>query len=275
VTFRASFHPKEEKIVYDLAVVLPCHLQDKYLDRIYDFRKYGLLNIGDKKVKVFLLVGSNAIPEELRSGWRYEVEFVSSKGSFDGPKVYDFVLGLSSEDVKKYRWWLKLDDDSATDVVSQVNRMDEEFDWERPEYVFGDHRGGVERIFEEAIKKTKHKNRFLGPNSREKQIFFHEFNSSVMSSPCMQRIIEDEECRKFLGMLTAPENNVKQCWHDQGLAVAARFVKIHGCICPFMTCLPLVDDFSLFGGRFTYIHWIHRLSKEWPHFESKLLKALC
>jgi len=54
------------------------------------------------------------------------------------------------------------------------------------------------------------------------------------------------------------------------LAVAARFVKVHGSTSLFMTREPRVDNFSLFGGRFTHIHWLHRLSREWPRFLEKI-----
>jgi hypothetical protein len=258
--------------MYDFAIIVPCHLSERYLERIYDFRNYGLLNIKKTKIKVFLLTGSSSVPEDLRSGWPCDIEFVSSKSFFDGPKVYDFILNLTSEDVKKYRWWLKVDDDSVTDISSQIKRMDEEFDWTRPEYVFGDYGVTTERVFEEAIKKTKHKDRFFHPTTDGIQIFHHEFESCAISSPCMQKIIEDEECRLFLKILVLPENDFRQCYHDQGLAVAARFVKVHGSTSFFMTRHPLIDNFSLFGGRFSHIHWLHRYAKEWPIFIEKLKK---
>lgn len=94
--------------MYDFAVILPCHLEEtKYLERIYDFRKYGLLNIKNSKIKVFLLSGSGVVPSDLKSGWPCEIEFVNSNCFFDGPKTYNFMLNLNVEETKNIDGGLK------------------------------------------------------------------------------------------------------------------------------------------------------------------------
>ena len=256
--------------MYDFAVLVTCHLKDKYLERIYDFKNYGLLNIKNVKIKVFFLCGSEQPPVDLLENCPYEVQFVNSERFYDGPKLYDFVAKLDLEEVKKYRWWLKVDADSISDVSVLLQKLDEEFDWERAEYIFGDYGGGTWPIFEEAIKQTKHVHKFFYPNTLDKQIFHHEFESCVISCACMQKIIQDEECIKLLKILSEPKNDTQGNVHDQGLAIAARFVKVHGSTSLFMTSTPNLKNFSLFGGRFAHIHFIHRRSPEWPIFLAKL-----
>lgn len=258
---------------YDLAIIVPCHLQGKYTDRLRDFREYGLLNIQETKIKVFFLSGSCEIPEDLTPDtWPYEVEFVRSERMHDGPKTYDFALNLKIEEVVKYRWWLKVDDDSITDVWNQVRRLDEEYDWQREEFIFGEYGPGTEGIFHEAIRKTKYSDLFFYPNCFNKQSFHHEWESSVISSPCMKKIIEDDECKLLFELLATQANDTKICWSDQGFAAAARFNKVHGSDCVFMSKYPLVDNFSLFGGRFTHIHYMHRECPEWASFIRKFNK---
>lgn len=265
---------KDDGEINDMAVIMTCHLRGKYLDRLRDFKKYGLINLRGTKIKVFLLCGSDQVPKDLKEEtWPYEVSFVHSERFFDGPKLYDFMTKINARLASRYRWWMKVDDDSVTDISNQLLKLDEEFDWKRAEYIFGDYGPGTERIFENAIRKTKYAARFFEPNVLDKQIWHHEFESCVMSSSCFQMILEDEESIAFFRILSSPENDMKTCWHDQGLAAAARFNKIHGSTCLFMTSRPLINNFSLFGGRFTHMHFMHRECPEWPVFMEMMSHA--
>ena len=258
--------------MYDLGIIVPACLEGHFLPRIYNFKKYGLLNIGQSKIKVFLLVGKYPIPQDLREGWPCEIDFVSSHLQHDGPKTFEFVLNLKTEEIQKYRWWLKIDDDSITDISHQIKRTDEEFDWEKPVYIFGDYDMGFSPIFIEEVKKTKHRERFL-PTGKTFFYFHHEFESSLMSPSCVQKIIEDDECRFFLKLLTSPKNDLRGCHHDQGLAMAARFIKIHGSTSLFMSKNPIFDDFSLFGGILTHIHFIYNDPDGLSNFLKKLYEV--
>ena len=258
--------------MYDLGIIISCCLEGHFLPRIYNFKKYGLLNIGKSKIKVFLLVGKYPIPQDLREGWPCEVDFVSSHRQHDGPKIYDFILNLNTEEIQKHRWWLKVDDDSINDISHQIKRTDEEFDWEKPEYVFGHYDQLVGQLFIDAVKKTKHIERFL-PTGKTSFYSHHEYESSIMSSSCVQKIIEDDECRFFLKLLASPENDLKECYHDQGLALAARFIKIHGTSSMFMSRDPIFDDFSLFGGILTHIHFIYKDPDGLSNFLKKLYEV--
>lgn len=258
----------------DMAVIMTCHLRGKYLDRLRDFKKYGLINVGSSKIKVFFLCGSDEVPEDLKEhAWPYEVNFVHSERFFDGPKLYEFVANMDVSLACGHRWWMKVDDDSVTDITNQLLKLDEEFDWTRAEYIFGDYGPGTERVFEDAIRKTKYASRFFEPNVLDKQIWHHEFESCVMSSPCLKMMLEDEESVSFFKTLSSPNSDMRTCWHDQGLAAAARFNKIHGSTCLFMTSRPLINNFSLFGGRFTHVHYMHRECPEWPAFMEMLGRA--
>ena len=258
--------------MYDLGIIVPACLEGHFLPRIYNFKKYGLLNIGQSKIKVFLLVGKYPIPQDLREGWPCEIDFVSSHWQHDGPKTFEFVLNLKAEEIQKYRWWLKVDDDSITDISNQLRRTDEEFDWEKPVYICGDYDMGVTPVFIEAVKKTKYKERFL-PSGKTSFFLNHEWECSLMSPSCVQKIIEDDECRFFLKLLTTPENDIRGCHHDQGLALAARFIKIHGNNSFFMSKNPIFDNFSLLGGDLTHIHFIYNDPDGLSNFLKKLYEV--
>ena len=258
--------------MYDLGIITPVCLEGHYLARLYNFRKYGLLNIGKSKIKVFLLVGKYPIPQDLREGWPCEIDFVSCPRQHDGPKTYDFILNLKTEEIQKCRWWLKVDDDSITDISNQIKRTDEEFDWEKPVYVFGHYDTAVGQVFIDAVKKTKHRERFL-PSGKTSFFLNHEWESSVMSPSCVQKIIEDDECRFFLKLLVSPENDIKECYHDQGLALAAQFIKIHGNASLFMSKNPIFYNFSLLGGDLTHIHFIYNDPDGLSNFLKKLYEV--
>jgi len=255
--------------VYDIAVFMACHLADKWLARLYDFKRHGLLNRRDVRIKLYLLHGKTEVPDDLKpENWPYEVVFVPSGHTHDGPKVYNFAANLSAAEVDSARWWLKIDDDSVTDVHTLLTKLETEYDATHPLYIFGAYGGSCEQLFLDAVSQTKYGPRILLPNIADKQAFHHEQESCVISAPCLKMIVNDNECKKLLSFLA--QHDVKHCWADQGLALAARCVRVHGDDCLFMTWFPLVSNCSLFGGRFAHIHNVHSASPSWPLFMTLL-----
>lgn len=251
--------------MYDIAYFMPVSFNGKYYARLAAFRKYGLLNRTGVSMKAYFLSGSETVPAEFAPAtWPFEVEFVSSPFRFGGIKNYDFVRQLDPAQATTARWWYKIDDDSINDVAGTVARLDADYNWTHPLYICGDYGAGLEPLFFNGIARSAHAQRILHANQRDKAILHHERESSFLSSSCLQMIAEDEECRKFLNFICQPHNDHIRCYGDQALAVAARFVRVHQVDCHFTTQWPNVVNFSLFGGRFTHIHFIHPDHPDWP-----------
>lgn len=254
--------------MYDIAYFMPVSFEGKYLERLLSFRRYGLLNRRGVKMKLFLIYGPDKdIPLEVAPGtWPFEVEFVHAPFKWGGPKNYWFVRQCAPETALKARWWYKIDDDSINDVAGTVEKLDADYDWQQPLYLCGDFGGGLEPLFWQAIARSAHADRILMPNDRDKFILHHEHESSFMTSACFHKILNDNECRRMWDFLCKPQNDNMHCWGDQMLAVAARFVRVHPNDCHFVTHNPQIQNFSLFGGRFTHIHFVDPAQPNWSFF---------
>lgn len=260
-------HDRPSRPALDIAYVLPVTFGGKYVDRLRAFRKYGLLNRKTTAMKVYFLCGPESVPPEFAPDtWPYPVEFVNSPFQNGGIKNYAFGQYITPEIAATARWWYKIDDDSINDVAGTVERLDADYDWTQPLYICGDYGGGLEPVFFNAIARSTYSTRILLENQRDKAIVHHERESSFLSGPCMQLIAADKECRRFFDFICQPVNDHVGCFGDQGWAVAARFVRVHQVDCMFTTQWPLVTNFSLFGGRFTHIHFVHPECPDWQLF---------
>jgi len=266
-----SHHEKKrrdgENMQYDIAYFLPVTFTGKYIERLRAFRKYGLLNRQNVALKVYLLCGQEPVPAEFAPDtWPYPVEFVSTSFNWGGIKNYAFGQYVTPEIAASARWWYKIDDDSVNDVAGTVQRLDADYDWTQPLYICGDYGAGLAPLFVNAIVRSAHSQRILMENQRDKPILHHERESSFLSGPCMRKIVEDSECQRLFQYLCQPANDHPDCFGDQGWALAARFVRVHQVDCLFTTQWPIVSNFSLFGGRFTHIHFVHPECAQWPLF---------
>lgn len=256
-----------KQMQYDIAYFLPVTFKGKYSERLHAFRKYGLLNRQNVALKVYLLCGPESVPDEFAPDtWPYPVEFVPSLFNWGGIKNYAFSQHITPEIANSAKWWYKIDDDSINDVAGTVQRLDADYDWTQPLYICGDYGGGLLPLLIDAIARSSHSQRILMENQRDKPLIHHERESSFLSGPCMRKIVEDAECQRFFDYVCRPVNDRVDCFGDQGWAVAARFVRVHQVDCMFTTQWPLVSNFSLFGGRFTHIHFVHPACAEWPLF---------
>lgn len=254
--------------MYDIAYFMPVSFEGKYRDRLVTFRRYGMLNRAGVKMKMYLIYGpEEAVPVEFAADkWPFEVEYVRSQFKWGGIKNYDFVRQLAPEKALEARWWYKIDDDSINDVAGTVRKLDADYDWAQPLYICGDFGGGLEPLFWNAIARSAHAARILQPNDRDKVILYHEHESSFMTAACFHKILGDSECQRMWEFICRPQNDNMHCWSDQLLGVAARFVRVHPSDCHFVTHHPNVANFSLFGGRFTHIHFVDQTQPIWPFF---------
>ena len=129
--------------MYDLEIVLPItRKREVYLRRLRDFKKYGLLNIGDRKIALRLLIGTEDAGD-VASGWPEGVDVFVAKGDVDqvASKLYKFYVGRNKSEWDTSRWFMRVDDDSVTDVSELITRLDE-YDYKDPWYFVTEHHVG-------------------------------------------------------------------------------------------------------------------------------------
>ena len=241
-------------MLYDIEIILPvCR---RYSNRVKDFKRYGLLNTSGRKVLVNIIVSDEDF-EGLEEGWPEGVE-VRVK-NYENPhhvsNIYRFYADLKKSELNS-KWLMRVDDDSCTDVGGLLSNLELLYDWEAPFYlgdmtVFGrvleGHEGHVYNDY-------KH---LLGDLEVVAPYLSNEIECGIISKGAMERILGDDRCVRLIRQ----RSQLKGGYGDCVTALAATMVKVPPVQCPFLSHLPRIAEFSLFGGHLNHIHAIARDSE--------------
>lgn len=228
---------------YDLEIIVP--VCKKYYERLEDFKKYGLINIKNKKVLLTLIVSGEDL-QDVEKGWHnIEVKKVFSENKNYAANLFNYFLNI---DVKS-RWIMKIDDDSCTDINDLLDNLDNFYDYNSCSYLATSIAQFIQASPEAHLRNLYEK--FLGKKYAKMQ---HEIECSILSSNALKKILTNEISVDFLKERCTFEGGAT----DVALAYASVLSKIHPVNFPFATHLPLINEFSLFGGDFNHIHMISR-----------------
>ena len=119
--------------MFDLDIILP--VCNKFLSRVEDFKRYGLLNQRERKVRLNLITSGEKV-RGLDRGWRgdFTVRVVENESPEYVANLYRFYLSLDPSD-PGCRWLVRLDDDSSTDVDGLVSNLDRFYGSDRAFYL--------------------------------------------------------------------------------------------------------------------------------------------
>lgn len=238
--------------MYDIEISLPVCGVGKYSERLEYFKKVGLHNIGELKVSLKLLTGTKDIPG-IADGWpeNVDVENVSGEQDEVTSKVAKYYANMSPEYANNARWFLRVDDDSVTDISHLVRNLEKSYRWEDPVYcgtMLCDnlHKTDVDLMNDMKLLETEHND---GPI---KLPIYHEWEASVVSQSVLRRVLTNEKAMLFLKKRSEYETG----WCDVPFAIAARIVGVHVTQSPFMTKKALVSLLPVFGGNMSHIHYV-------------------
>lgn len=235
---------------FDLEVVVP--VSNKYRDRINYFKKYGLVNIKERKILLNLLVSNERI-KDLETGWHPNITVkVVDEGSCDFVQnVFRFFCKINPSNINS-RWLAKIDDDSCTDVDGLVQNLDRFYDHEENYYLaaslsrfihmgIGGPEGGAFYRYANHFDRTT------------RDILTHEVECCILSQKALKTISSNDLARDFLRVRAGIEGGATDC----ALSFAAILAKVHPLNCFFITHEPLVAEFSMFrDGIRNHIHCI-------------------
>lgn len=227
---------------YDLEIVMPVSMQDKYLKRLDDFKKYGLRNIGDYKIKLVLLTGVQEIPEIL-VGWdeKIDVEYQSCELDHHAAKVNFYYKKLfEKEDLSYCKWFVRLDDDSLTNISSLMYYLSE-LDENEKHFLCAELFIGDTSVERDLLTK-------MNIYSPWKFNITHEIECCILSYPMMKHIASNEVARNFI----EERSKIPEGYTDIALATAAKICKMIVIHVPFLSSEPRIDDF--FVGKKAHIH---------------------
>lgn len=244
---------------YDLEIIiLACK---KYQSRFRDFKKYGLLNIKDKKIKVNIILSNSEEISDIKENWptgvSVHVQTEFNKNSYV-QNIHNFFLNFNLEKINS-RWIVKLDDDSITDVSGLVDNLDRFYNYEEPFYLAAscnrfENSGGFGK---EYWCLPQHLD-YLNKLKDYKNLIFllnHEVECCIISSAGLKRILTNRDSLDLIRERT----KVPCGCTDITLAFAAAMAKLYPIDCPFLTHLPELQKFSFVtGGIKNHIHLISR-----------------
>lgn len=236
---------------YDIEILMPvCR---RYIGRINDFKKYGLLNIKERKVLITLITSNEQI-EDLEKDWPAGVNARTRPSANPDhiSNLYRFYAELRKEDVVS-KWIMRLDDDSCTDIDGLLSNLDDFYDWQDKFYL------GDLNKFEWAVRGMEGElfpsyKYLLGSHERIALSLENEVECGIISYGGIIHMLSSERCMNLIRKRTEMTGGYGDCI----VAIAAALSKLYPVQCPFITQYPQIFDFSLFGGVKNHIHLISR-----------------
>lgn len=241
---------------YDLEVLMP--VCEKYLHRIDDFKKYGLINVQDNKVLLNLLVSNEEIDKEtLNSGWPDGVTANILKK--DNPdyvsNLYGYYLDLDVDNIQS-RWFMRIDDDTCTDIDGLLSNLDKFYDHELPFYL-GDLNDSKCALEGSEGDLFVHYKDLLFEYEKSAMYLKNEIECGIFSSAALVKILKNERSKKLLSF----RSGLRGGYGDCAMAFVAALAKVYPHQCHFISHRPSILDFSVMDGRYNHIHMIRKFDE--------------
>ena len=240
--------------MFDLEILVP--VSSVFSERLEDFKKCGLVNIGKRKVLLHILVSGESI-DDADCGWPLGVEPVVIRE--ESP---EYVANLYRHYTKmdaahpRARWFIRLDDDSCTDVDGLLTNLDCFYSCDQP-YPLGElNNFGSALAGGEGGPYGQYKS-FLGRFEPISALMKNEIECGITSAAGLEKILGNPDSLSLLKHRATLGGGFGDCV----FALAAALAGVYPIDCPFLTHLPLIHNFSLFGGLKNHIHKISRVGK--------------
>lgn len=241
---------------YDLEIVMS--VCSKFGHRIEDFKKYGLVNIKNRKIKLNLLT-TNEIIEDLEKNWHEQitVEVVNLPHECYTKTFHSYILNYDFENMES-KWLMKIDDDSCTDIDGLLSNLEEFYDHKEPFYLAA----SCSRFKEMGINGRENWifGKYIENFGKYKKIAYnlkHEVECCIVSQTAVKKILQNNESKSLLSKRSSIEGGCIDCV----FAFASALAKVYPIDCPFITHFPTLEKFSLFNnGIKNHIHLICRNS---------------
>jgi len=196
--------------MYDLEIVMAVSQNGKYARRLREFKEHGLTEIGNRKVKLSLLVGTEKI-NKIESHWPTELDIKIIKSNFNhaAAKINEFYATYPLANVKDFKWMMRVDDDSITKISPLLDILDR-LDPSDPLYLANDMCEGDNSI-ELSLLEELDSNYKYDP-------LRHEVECCILSQACFRRLLENPFTRSILQKRAA----IRGGYTDICLAACAR-----------------------------------------------------
>jgi hypothetical protein len=240
---------------YDLEIMLP--IEDP--QRVIDFKKLGFWNIGNVKILLKFIVDDPKRYSDIIDSSMPEHQFVVTPLKHVAQKIAHYYSTLTELNA---RWFVRLDDDSLTNVKPMVELMDKLYDWEIPCHVMANPNVEVEYTEFEILKALGADYLYRHRCGQIIQAPPHEIEISCTSRAGMERILGTKLNKSYFKIRKEFANG----FGDHMLCIAACIARMGVTESAFMTSDPNLVRWSMYGGPYHHIHGIAR-DKDGAMFE--------
>ncbi len=258
---------KPNNAVADLAILVPLCASGKYLDRARAFQKVGLLNAKKSRVHITALIGTDPV-ESFPQAWGHPAMWEGSAFNHVACKIYNHYASMHMDYIESARWFMRVDDDSVTDVDGLVEYLDSNFNYTEPNYFHAHTNYDNAPHYRMAMEDTGYGHLVKRRVDGRWNALPHEWECSVTSQAMMKRIFGNPDIRVFFGRLASYEGG----FGDHGLAMAARMVKCAPSEVEFLAHDAPFDDFTGWdGGSCYHLHTVAPdIEENWNYLQQKL-----
>jgi len=247
-------------VEYDLNVSVLVHCSGKYAKRASAFLRLGLLNWGDYRIHLLIIgsPGDGAHFETLKqsSVRGVDISLLEMSNERPIPKISGHYLWLKASRLRA-RWFLRVDDDSITDIAALIRHVDSTFS-DQPVHLMTS--PCTKEIFGPMFET------FAMQNGFHLSHLLHEYESSISSSSAMEAVFNHARALEFI-------DRTARCFDspgDRALAFAMQIAQVPVASNPMAT-KDFNADFSLIGGRYYHIHYVN-----WSNLPmQKFLASFC
>lgn len=234
----------------DLEILVPAETAvEKIAIRLLDFKKWGLINHDNYQIKLIFATSRDNIADYLKEDWpeNIEVDILQTPYKQVAQRIHHYYSQYIKPNTAK--WYLRVDEDSITDIKGLMNNLESLFDHERDYHIVGELLQDMDPAERQIFKSLGYDWWHNGAMS-----LGHEYEVSVTSNRAIERIFSNPKSLKFFNT----RKEIASGAGDHGLAYCARMEKIYCQQVRFLTKEPKLTKFSLFGGVLNHIHYVSR-----------------
>jgi len=236
--------------MYDYEFVMPTEVNNEVIvQRIKDFKKYGFMNHEGLKIKLFLMASKDNDPKILQEGWpsNFDIEVVVTPFTHVAQRIYWYYARYLKPD--RARWYVRIDEDSLTDMGGLENNLNLMFDDKLPYHVVGKLNWDVWEADEEILRSLGY-GHFYRHHSNHHDFPPHEHEISVTSNVAIKMLCNNPSAKKYFEV----RKEFPDGYGDHGLCHCLRMSKVYPIVVSFLTHEPELINFSAFGGFRNHIH---------------------
>jgi hypothetical protein len=245
---------------------------ENYSTRLDKFKECGLMNIGDKKVKVFLLVGNEEMPT-VEEGWQCDTEVVRCDFWHNAPKTNHFFAEMTKSQINSSRWFMKIDDDSTTNVSALIDKIDEDFSWHNNVNITSEECNlrvmeGVSRPQDDMyISLIRESDYAAIIEDRDKNWKLHEWEHNILSGSAVKHILNKGINTGILLKSLKYGNSGRS---DHLITLLSNLSDIPFEKVKYMAYLPYIGDFI--SGKMLHIHYLYDKNRGGSPLSFRLLQ---